>query len=336
MLRRKDCNMDHNGWRKRWWEMPKAPRPQSSRGCCTLVISFLPTKHLSFHANVALIRLTAFGMRDSSGYEEGRDHRRRDRSRSRSSNNEKRRDRHSGYHSERRRDGARPYRRRSRSRSSSHTREPRVSQRAQQVQDKRSRDRSRSRSPARRAKAPLPSQVDSYRNETGQQPMEAKQKPNFKPTGLLAKEANTIAGTTTVLKYHEPTEARKPPASQQWRMYVFKEKDVLVDTVYLFERSCWLFGRDQKITDVFLEHPSISKQHAVVQFRHSSTINEFGDKINRVRPYLIDLESANGTLLNGQKIGVSRYVELVDGDVVAFGSSESEYVMMLPPPDRKQ
>jgi smad nuclear-interacting protein 1 len=50
-----------------------------------------------------------------------------------------------------------------------------------------------------------------------------------------------------------------------------------------------------------------------------------------VKPYLIDLESAHGTKLNGEKIGVSRYVELVDGDVVGFGASESEYVMMLPP-----
>jgi smad nuclear-interacting protein 1 len=91
-----------------------------------------------------------------------------------------------------------------------------------------------------------------------------KQKPNYKPTGLLAKEANTVQGTTTVLKYHEPAEARKPPAKEQWRMYVFKDKD-LVDTIYLYTRSVWLFGRDEKVTDVFLEHPLVSKQHAAIQ-----------------------------------------------------------------------
>ena len=159
-----------------------------------------------------------------------------------------------------------------------------------------------------------------------------KQKPNFKPTGLLAKEANTVAGTTTVLKYHEPPESRKPPAKEQWRMYVFKKQD-LIDTVYLYQRSAWLMGRDQAVTDLLLEHPSVSKQHAVMQFRHVTTTNEYGDKASKVKPYLIDLDSANGTKLNGNKIGASKFIELIDQDVVSFGDSEREYVLMLPPAD---
>ncbi|KAI7157238.1 SMAD/FHA domain-containing protein [Hortaea werneckii] len=157
-----------------------------------------------------------------------------------------------------------------------------------------------------------------------------KPRPNYKPTGLLAKEANTVAGTAKVLKYHEPPEARKPSPKEQWRLYVFKMKD-LTDTIHLHERSVWLVGRDQSITDLYVEHPSISKQHAVIQFRYLTSTNEYGDRISRVKPYLIDLDSANGTKLNGEKVGASRYVELVDGDVVVFGESEREYVMMLPP-----
>lgn len=194
---------------------------------------------------------------------------------------------------------------------------------------------SKPRSPLRKSRAPLPSQDESFRGKVvpkgpGEQQTE-KQKPNFKPTGLLAKEANTVAGTTTVLKYHEPAEARKPPPKEQWRMYVFRKKD-MVDTIYLFQRSCWLAGRDEKVTDLTLEHPSISKQHAVIQFRFLTSTNEYGDKLSKVKPYLIDLESANGTKLNGKKVEASRYVELVDGDVVGFGDSEREYVLMLPPP----
>jgi smad nuclear-interacting protein 1 len=185
----------------------------------------------------------------------------------------------------------------------------------------------------------LPTQNEQFRGEVapgapgapGTEELPEKQKPNWKPTGLLAKEANTVKGTSTVLKYHEPAEARKPPAKEQWRMYVFKKKDLL-DTVQLYQRSCWLAGRDQNVTDLTLEHPSISKQHAVIQFRHQTTTNEYGDKSNKVKPYLIDLESANGTKLNGKLIATSRYVQLVDGDVISFGDSEREYVMMLPPP----
>jgi smad nuclear-interacting protein 1 len=114
-------------------------------------------------------------------------------------------------------------------------------------------------------------------------------------------------------------------------MYVFKKKDLL-DTIQLYQRSCWLVGRDKNVTDLTLEHPSISKQHAVIQFRHQTTTNEYGDKTNEVKPYLIDLESANGTKLNGKLVATSRYVQLVDGDVISFGDSEREYVMMLPPP----
>lgn len=181
----------------------------------------------------------------------------------------------------------------------------------------------------------LPSQTETFRGErhvAGDGAPPEKEKPNYKPTGLLAKEANTVAGTTTVLKYHEPPEARKPPTREQWRMYVFQKKD-LIDTIYLYQRSVWLFGRDQKITDVFLDHPSVSKQHAVIQFRHITSTNEYGDKSGKVKPYLIDLESANGTKLNGHFVETSRYVELVDGDVVTFGNSERDYVLMFPPPD---
>ncbi|KAF2214346.1 hypothetical protein CERZMDRAFT_37372 [Cercospora zeae-maydis SCOH1-5] len=199
--------------------------------------------------------------------------------------------------------------------------------------DRNYRHRSRSQAHShRKSRAPLPSQLDSFNKNynlpPSEQPIE-KQKPNYKPTGLLAKEANTVAGTTTVLKYHEPPEARKPPSSAQWRMYVFKKSD-LVDTIQLHNRSAWLVGRDPRITDLHLEHPSISKQHAVIQFRHRTTTNEYGDKSSKVKPYVIDLDSANGTKVNGKKVEASRYMELLDQDVLQFGDSEREYVMMLP------
>lgn len=149
----------------------------------------------------------------------------------------------------------------------------------------------------------------------------------------MAKEANTVAGTSTVLKYHEPPEARKPPPREAWRLYVFKGKD-MVDTINLYHRSAWLVGRDQKVTDYLIDHPSVSKQHAVIQFRHRTSKNEFGDVTSKVKPYLIDLESANGTHMNGKKVEASRYVELVDQDVVKFGDSEREYVVMLPPAEK--
>lgn len=112
-------------------------------------------------------------------------------------------------------------------------------------------------------------------------------------------------------------------------MYVFKN-DEIVDTIELAEQSCWLFGREFAVADVPIEHPSTSKQHAVVQFRFIEKRNEFGDKVGKVKPYVLDLESANGTFVNGDRIEEGRYFELRDKDVVKFGHSRREYVVQLP------
>lgn len=193
-----------------------------------------------------------------------------------------------------------------------------------------------------RSKGPLPSQAASF--QANADPSSAlvvadgkeipeKQKPNFAPTGLLAAASNTVAqadGTQIVLKYHEPAEARKPPAKDEWKLFVFKGADI-IDTIDLSARSCWLVGRELAVVDMPAEHPSISKQHAVIQFRYVEKKNDYGDKTGRVKPYLIDLDSANGTSLNKDAIPGSRYLELRDKDLIQFGHSTREYVVMLSP-----
>lgn len=85
------------------------------------------------------------------------------------------------------------------------------------------------------------------------------------------------------------------------------------------------------MVDFPIEHPSCSKQHAVLQFRWVEKKNEFGDREGRVRPYVIDLESANGTRVNGERVPERRFVEVMSGDVLGFGESTREYVVLLPP-----
>jgi smad nuclear-interacting protein 1 len=184
-----------------------------------------------------------------------------------------------------------------------------------------------------RRSGPLPSQEDSFAITNGQEPEKPKEKPNFGTTGVLAAASNSVAqadGSSITLKYHEPAEARKPSPRDQWRLFIFKGGDI-VDTIDLGARSCWLVGREVAVVDLPAEHPSISKQHAVIQFRYTEKRNEFGDKIGKVKPYLIDLESANGTVLNDEKVPDSRYLELRDKDMMQFGHSTREYVIMLAP-----
>ena len=45
-------------------------------------------------------------------------------------------------------------------------------------------------------------------------------------------------------------------------------------------------------------------------------------------PYLMDLESTNGTTLNGEQVDGAKYVELRSKDVLKFGTHPVEYVVM--------
>lgn len=259
----------------------------------------------------------------------------------------------------RRRDDDRPDRERRRHDGSSERRERRDRDRNRDGGGDRERrkERRRSRTPERShdrrrrspaspvRKGPLPSQADSFaltarpRDGVAHAPGEAepekeKEKPNYYPTGILAAASNKVEladGSSIALKYHEPPEARLPPSRDDWKLFVFKGKDVL-DTVALSARSCWLVGREVRVVDLPAEHPSVSGQHAAVQFRHVEKRDEYGEKKGGVKPYIIDLESKAGTSINGGAVEGGRYVEVRSGDVVKFGESEREYVFML---DRK-
>ncbi|CAH0719984.1 unnamed protein product, partial [Brenthis ino] len=146
-----------------------------------------------------------------------------------------------------------------------------------------------------------------------------KEKPNFGLSGKLTADANTVNGV--VIKYTEPDDAKQP--KRRWRFYPFKG-DKALPILYIHRQSCFLIGRDKKVVDIALEHPSISKQHAALQYRATPFTRADGSQGRRVRPYIIDLESANGTFVNNKKLDPRRYVELLERDVVKFGFSQRE------------
>lgn len=115
-------------------------------------------------------------------------------------------------------------------------------------------------------------------------------KPNFGSSGLLAAATNTVKnvdGSSTLLKYNEPPEARKPVVG--WRLYVFKGSEQVgelcpfdfewnnpercivalrvmpLDLLHIHRQSAYLIGRDHTVADIPIDHPSCSKQHAVIQ-----------------------------------------------------------------------
>lgn len=150
-----------------------------------------------------------------------------------------------------------------------------------------------------------------------------KAKPDFGLSGRLAEDTNVYNGV--VIKYNEPPEARKP--KRRWRLYPFKG-DQSLPFIPLHRQSAYLLGRSRLIADIPIDHPSCSKQHAVLQFRLVDYKRDDGSTGRRVRPYLVDLESANGTFVNNKRIDPRCYVELLERDVVKFGFSSREYVLL--------
>mmetsp|Transcript_115401 Transcript_115401/g.320863 ORF Transcript_115401/g.320863 Transcript_115401/m.320863 type:complete len:185 (+) Transcript_115401:477-1031(+) len=143
-----------------------------------------------------------------------------------------------------------------------------------------------------------------------------KEEPNFEASGLLGLEDNAKNGVP--LKFTTPAEARMP--NIKWRIYVFAKQQEKPKIIHIHRLMGVLFGKDRRVVDIPTDHPTCSKQHAVLHHRLAAS--------GHVKPYIMDLESVNGTFLNGERIQAARYTELREGDVLKFGMSSREFVLL--------
>jgi smad nuclear-interacting protein 1 len=155
-------------------------------------------------------------------------------------------------------------------------------------------------------------------------PPQAKAVANFETSGLLAADTNRFNGV--VLKWSEAPDARIP--TKRWRLYMFKNDAPLDEPYHIHRQSAYLFGRERRVADIPLDHPSCSSQHAVLQFRETEKLEDDGVRRRRVRPYLMDLGSTNGSYINKEKLEPQRYVELFERDELKFGYSSRDFVLM--------
>jgi smad nuclear-interacting protein 1 len=93
-----------------------------------------------------------------------------------------------------------------------------------------------------------------------------KQEPNMGLSGKLAAETNKTADGSAELKFQAPAEARvcKKPV---WKLFVYKGADTTGEPINLTQMPFYLFGKDRKVADIPTDHPSCSRQHAVIVFR---------------------------------------------------------------------
>ncbi|KAL9226483.1 hypothetical protein vseg_002290 [Gypsophila vaccaria] len=143
---------------------------------------------------------------------------------------------------------------------------------------------------------------------------------NKNNTAAAAANSNNIA-----VPYQIP--AWSQPPSHPFLFEVLKD-GAIVDHLDLTKKGAYMFGRID-LCDFVLEHPTISRFHAVIQF------NGGGDA------FLYDLGSTHGTFINKKQVKAKVYVDLHVGDVIRFGHSSRLYIfqgpedLMLPEVDLK-
>lgn len=102
----------------------------------------------------------------------------------------------------------------------------------------------------------------------------------------------------------------------------------MLETIPLHRREWYLFGKDREVAHIPTDHPSCSRQHAVIQFRKRVSRNEYGDQLESVKPYLMDLKSKNGTCIDKRRIDPLRYYELRHKDMIEFALSSRQYILL--------
>ncbi|CAL1392540.1 unnamed protein product [Linum trigynum] len=106
------------------------------------------------------------------------------------------------------------------------------------------------------------------------------------------------------------------PPCHKFQLEVLKD-GTIVDQFDVCEKGAYMFGRVD-LCDFVLEHPTISRFHAVLQFKRSG------------EAYLYDVGSTHGTFINKSQVEKRVHVALRVGDVIRFGQSSRLYIFQGP------
>ena len=155
-----------------------------------------------------------------------------------------------------------------------------------------------------------------------------KEKPNFEPSGILLKDLemdyNKSINSKIIINYNPPNDSIIPDKNEIWFLFKFSEdKKEDEETYKLIDKEYFLIGKDPRICDIRIKQKNISRQHAVIQFRKIRKEKDW-----QILPYLIDLNSTNGTYLNGDKIDNKKYYELREKDQLNFGDKNIDFLLM--------
>ncbi|KAK9052494.1 hypothetical protein SSX86_029123 [Deinandra increscens subsp. villosa] len=129
------------------------------------------------------------------------------------------------------------------------------------------------------------------------------------------KPSSNAGGGGVAVPYSIP-DWSEPPCHDYF-LEVLKDGSI-IGQFDVHEKGAYMFGRVD-LCDFILEHPTISRFHAVLQFNKSGGA------------FLYDLSSTHGTFINKNQVKKKVYVELHVGDVLRFGHSTRLYIFQGPP-----
>jgi NIMA-interacting peptidyl-prolyl cis-trans isomerase 1 len=109
----------------------------------------------------------------------------------------------------------------------------------------------------------------------------------------------------------------KPPQLNNCGLRVVKDKKTIQVIKTIAQKPFILFGRNANMCDHKLEHPSISRRHAMIAHGSSGNV------------YVMDLGSSHGTFHNSKRLPKLRREPLADNDIIKFGASTREYIIKL-------
>ncbi|CAI2174642.1 15706_t:CDS:10 [Funneliformis geosporum] len=114
----------------------------------------------------------------------------------------------------------------------------------------------------------------------------------------------------------KPFPVFKVPLPDNWSFEVIKS-GISLEIMEFPLKEFLVLGR-LPVCDIQMEHPSISRYHAIIQFNDKGEI------------FLYDLDSAHGTIINKQRILSQSYIKLRVGDQLKFGESTRTYILLGP------
>jgi len=138
--------------------------------------------------------------------------------------------------------------------------------------------------------------------------------------------AEKVKANSLPLPYKEPSWGGIP--EKKYHIEVLKNGSI-VERIELKGQSFFVVGRLENC-DITLEHPSLSRYHAVLQFKSQ------GSPEKPVGFYLFDLDSTHGTFHNKQKCFPKTYYRIRVGHMLKFGGSTRVLLLQGPPEDEEE